>query len=339
MPAKKNTPFHTPNYKSVIIFLNRRCTVGCASCSAGALPGNSGELTTQWLSCFFRKIEKTGFPKYIIWTGGEPFLSIDSLQHGISLASSANYHSEILTSGSWFDSHPGWLELLKASRNISLRISLDTEHQEKVSISLIIALIRKALELHVEVNFTLREIPGLPPSPTLYIDRIKKELPGFYRQNCNRSRWIHYIPHIPVKEINPVYRGMKTGPYRKPCSMISRDLVIGEDGMVYPCCGFFSLPVTQRKALQIGDPIKESWETLSSRQANNSLFGTLKEKGPYGICKELNIKLNIKPGSMEPGPFQNICHLCLALLDQNGERVMDYYRAINPVGVFQGTGS
>jgi len=266
----------------VIIFLNRRCTVGCASCNAGAGSGNRGELSKEWLSGFFGKLKAGGlkFPGYIVWTGGEPFLSIDVLQWGVSLASGMGFHSEILTGGNWFAGHPGWLELVAAG-NVSLRISLDAEHQETVPISCVIALTRKALELQLEVNYTLREIPGREGAVKRYIDEIENALPEFYRGNKGRSRWLHYMPHIPISK-SASRSGFSGAVSFKPCKLVFRDLVIGNDGLVYPCCGLFSLPFYQK--LAIGDPLKESWEELTVRQRELPLFQALKKNGPCHLC-------------------------------------------------------
>ena len=297
-------------YQSLIIFLNRRCPVGCSSCNAGAVPGNPQELSVPWLSSFFPKVKNLKFPGYILWTGGEPFLSFDALKRGISIACAQGYHSEILTSGVWFASHPERLEPLAeiaGKGNVSLRISLDAEHQEKVPLSLVIALIGKALEKQLEVNFTLREIPGSRGFVHRCIEEIKKSLPEYYLRNRS-SRWLHYIPHIPISSEPSPPGTPPTQKYRQPCRMIFRDLVVGEDGLVYPCCGFVGFP--SRHALAVGDPITETWDTLAYRHRDHPLFRKLKEKGPYGICRESDLE----PETWEGAPFQNTCHLCLALL-------------------------
>jgi organic radical activating enzyme len=277
-----DSPTHL-KYQSVIIFLNRRCTVGCASCNAGAGPDYRGELSKEWLSAFFEKlkVEELKFSGYIVWTGGEPFLSIDALQWGVSLAAAAGFHAEILTSGNWFAAHPEWLESVAASGNVSLRISLDAEHQKIVSISCVIDLTRRALELQLEVNYTLREIPGQEGAVKRYVDEIKNNLPEFYLSSKVRSRWLHYIPHITISKFSS--RSEFSGPVSlKPCKLVFRDLVIGDDGLVYPCCGLFNLPFYQR--LAIGDPLKESWEVLTARQQELPLFQALKENGPCHLC-------------------------------------------------------
>ena len=311
-------------FQSIIILLNRRCGVGCASCNVDARSGNKNQLSSQWLASFFTKVEDLKFSGYILWTGGEPFLSFDALRTGIAIASQKGYHSEVLTSAGWYLSQPGWLENLPVKENISLRISLDAEHQEKVPLSVVIALIRRAGELGMEINFTLREIPGQQEPVNRSIEEIKRQLPEFYLHHCRRSRWLHYIPHIPVSPGGyPAHSNCidlpGTRKYKEPCRMAFRDLVIGEDGLVYPCCGFFGFSF--HRHLAVGDPMKESWESLFSRVFNHPLFRLLKEKGPYGICRELRLE----PEKWDWPPFQSPCHLCLALFKQKGEQVLKHF--------------
>jgi len=291
---------------NVIFFLNRRCTVGCASCNAGVSGGSTGELTPRWMEGFFDKIDDLQFSGYIIWTGGEPFLSFETLAKGIRLASRRGFNSEILTGGLWFKSNPEYLETLAAAGRFSLRISLDAEHQERVPMALVISLIKKALELKIEVNFTLRDIPGEEKSK---LSEIEKQLPDFYRENRGRSRWIHSIPHMPIAPggSRPRLRGQK---WRKPCQMGFKDLVIGEDGMVYPCCGLFGIPGHEQLAGQLFSDAKPT-----------PLYRVLKEKGPYGICKELNLA----PETWNWPYYDSPCHLCLALFHLHGDRVFKHY--------------
>lgn len=256
-------------YQALIIFLNRRCTIGCTACSAGATPLMGEELAPAWLDRFFQRLSQKPslFSGYLTWTGGEPFLSFNSLRHGVGLASQVGYQSEILTGGLWFDSSPGLLEELNPAGSFGLRISLDAEHQRLISLETVIGLIGRATELEIEVNFTLREIPckdekNEKNSARQSMREIKRRLPDFYERNVSRSRWIHRIPHIPF--------GAETAGEpvkRTPCRMAFRDLVIGEDGLVYPCCGFFGLPGHGRLAL--GDPLKKDWESLVAGKENH----------------------------------------------------------------------
>jgi organic radical activating enzyme len=311
---------------NLIFFLNRRCTVGCASCNAGVYTDKGNELSPKWLDKFFNTIHDAAFSGYIIWTGGEPFLSFEGLEKGISLAAHRGFLSEILTSGIWFENHPGYLETLAEKGSFSLRISLDSEHQDRVPMPLIISLIQQALELRIEVNFTLREIPGQPGSVKHFLEEIIEKLPQFYEENVIRSRWLHYIPHMPVAPMDErtsgcgkESRGSGGGNWRGPCKMGFRDIVIGEDGILYPCCGLFGIPGHERLAM--GDPLKESWETLEIGSQRAPLFRMLREKGPYGICRELGLE----PETWDWPPNESPCHLCHALFHRHADRVYRYY--------------
>jgi len=327
-------------YQKLIFFLNRRCDVGCASCNAAASPGNRGELSPEWLIDFLKKIDlpqySAGslspgngttaqglrFSGYVLWTGGEPFLSFEALKAGIDLTSRSGCHSEILTSASWFDSQPGYLKQLAAAGNFSLRVSLDAEHREKVPLDLVIALVEQAIGLGIETNFTLRRLPGRQEAVDYYIQEIKKSLPRFYRRNVSRSRWIHIIPHIPVAPSDshgtvspiPVHRK-----WQNPCRQGFEDLIVGEDGFIYPCCGLFTLPCYPR--LRVGNPLLEDWHTISARRHGNPLFRVLKTQGPYGICRELGLQ----PETWSWPSYQTSCHLCLALFYHHADRVLSYY--------------
>lgn len=298
--------------------------MGCATCDAGARPGNGSQLSREWLDAFFNRIDTGLFSGYITWTGGEPFLSFESLCYGINLAREAGYRSEILTSGIWYNTHPGYLKRLKRIAGtkgcVSLRISLDAEHQEKVPMSVVTGLVRAAVEINLQVNFTLREIPGREGEVKTYMDEIFGQLPEYCRQNSSRSRWLHYIPHIPLPDslasAEPESTPIPQHPhkYRQRCKIIFRDLVIGDDGQVYPCCGFFSLPEETCSGLVLGDPLRLSWSELAVLR-ERSLFQTLKEYGPYGICK----KMNLIPENWASAPFHNQCQLCLELVKFNSQ--------------------
>ena len=327
-------------YEKLIFFLNRRCHVGCASCNAAASAGNREELTPQWLSEFFTKIhaplkpaggqsqcngaaaQGLRFSGYVLWTGGEPFLSFEALKTGIALTSRFGFFSEIVTSASWFDRHPEYLKRLADAGNFSIRISLDAEHGERVPFGLVVDMVKRAISLGIETNFTLRTMPGRQEGVDHYIQKIKKTLPRYYRENVNRSCWVHIIPHIPVAaaalggtpDTFPHHRK-----WQRPCQQGFKDLVVGEDGFIYPCCGLFTLACYPR--FRAGNPLLEDWHTISDRRFRRPLFRALRTQGPYHICRELGLR----PESWGWPPFRTPCHLCLALFNLYADRVFAYY--------------
>jgi len=311
-------------YESVIIFLNRRCDVGCPSCNADAKLHESEELSIPQLSILLDRLKGLDFSGYIVWTGGEPFYSIESLLFGVGQASRNGFHSEILTGGSWFSPGSHYLESLSQVPGVSLRISVDPEHQRRIPFSQVIALTRRALELQIGVNYTFRRIPGVPDITHAFLEEVQRVLPDYYQKNHGLSRWIHYNPHVPIKPAAlSLPRGSIPGASADvshhevsvqsgggACKMVFRDVVIGNDGFMYPCCGLFTLPPGVRKGLTAGDPGVETWEELTYRHLSRHLFKTLREKGPLGLCLESKIK----PWEWGAGFFYNPCHLCLEVL-------------------------
>ncbi len=324
---------------NLIIFLNRRCPVGCASCNVGATARQEEERAPAWLEKFFQRTDDLTFSGYVLWTGGEPFLSLQSLEKGIGLAQSRGYTSEILTSGCWYTSRNSSLQRLlsavapagmltrkNGTGGFSIRISVDAEHRDSVPLERVMALAKSALELNIETNFTLREIPGRGDFLPEFLEVVKGELPEFYERNHCRSRWLHYLPHIPIEaggacgscgigkdEGNGKER--EKGRWRSPCKLGFRDIVVGADGLVYPCCGFFSIPGFAN--LAVGDPLVDSWEALGQRYTKKTLFRVLKEKGPYGICRQLKLS----PETWGWPVFEAPCQLCLALFREYGDQV------------------
>ncbi len=316
---------------NLILFLNRWCPVGCASCNAGVSNSPGDSLSPRWLTLFFNRLADGAldFPGYVIWTGGEPFLSFDSLKTGIQLATQHKYHSEILTSGIWFAEHPHYLSVLKQNGTFSLRISTDSEHQERVPVALLISLIKEARQMEIEVNFTLRQIPDAPDSPSLLLKTIKESLPDYYEENLQRTRWLHHIPHMPIEPVKEPSPGPPTlhPPTKKclkACNQGFKDIVIGADGLLYPCCGLFG--IANHQHLAVGNPLTETWNQLTQTITASPLFSLLKKKGPYGVCEELGLE----PEKWGWEPFKIPCQLCIALFRRHGQQVLDVYSEPKP---------
>ncbi len=291
--------------------MNRRCTVGCPSCNVLAEADRSLELSSDWLADFFGRVGDLDFAGYVTWTGGEPFLSFDSLKSGLLEACDKGFRSEILTSGIWFRDEPGLLEEIAGIEGVSLRVSVDAEHQRSVAVGELIRLIARADELNLEVNLTLREIPEDPLAVKRTMAAIEDALPEFVEKNRGQSRFCHRIPHMPVRDPRlpspPSPGETSTGKkWKKPCTLAFRDLVIGEDGIVYPCCGVIGLEARSRFAL--GDPLRLSWKELLRLRDEHPLLKDLRREGPFQIA----IDNGLEPQQWHL-PFKTPCHLCLVL--------------------------
>ncbi|MCP4215020.1 MAG: hypothetical protein GY765_10200, partial [bacterium] len=246
--------------------------------------------------------------------------------------------------------NPEHLKTLSKSGSFSIRISLDAEHQERVPFSLLFSLIEEALALDIEVNFTLRCIPGRKDCIGDFLDQLSQKQPDYYHANINRSRWLHRIPHMPINPESPPTPSCASEPAATPgekpakakwrgrCKIHSKDMVIGEDGLIYPCCGFPGMK--NHTALSPGTPPcgeefpgNHNWDTIEKNNAANPISRILREKGPYAICKEMNLD----PETWKLPPFEIPCHVCLPLFHRHGEQVVRHY-AMPPAGLPAGQG-
>jgi len=250
-------------------------------------------------------------------------LSFESLKTGLIIAADHGFTSEILTSGIWYRTDPCLLDEIAGIDNVSIRVSVDSEHQESVPVDQIVALLTRADQLGIEANLTIRDIPENPGVLHHTLTTIEEALPEFYSKNRDRSRFCHRIPHMPVYDPEGQTPGAAavrpgSGKWRKSCGLGSRDLVVGEDGIVYPCCGVIGLDC--RSVFSIGDPLKKTWQELLSMRDRHPLLRVLREEGPY----QMAISHGLTPEQWRTR-FETACHLCLTLFTFFPEQIVTPY--------------
>ncbi len=312
------------DFQNTVLFLNRRCAVGCPSCNVSAAADRVEELSPVWLMDFFARARDLDFAGFVTWTGGEPFLSFESLTAGIELAGDTGFRSEILTSGIWYRDEPGLLEEIAGFEGVSLRVSVDAEHQRSVAVGQLISLLSRADELAIETNLTLRDIPGDPEAVKRMMAVIEDALPEFMEKNHNRSRFCNRIPHMPLNNPNhPLQclsgQSSNNKKWQKRCDLGFRDLVVGEDGIVYPCCGVIGLDC--RPSFAIGDPLLLSWKELLRRRDEHPLLDDLRGQGPLQMAR----RAGLDPEQWNTR-FQTPCHLCLTLFTHFPDKMLKHCR-------------
>lgn len=295
-------------FNNVIIFLNKKCDVGCENCNVNASISNERSLSKQDLLKIFKIHSDFNLPNFFTWTGGEPFLSFEELIYGVTTSNERGISSEILTSGSWFRENRNYLKELREAGKFSLRISIDEEHQKIIPFKTVLDLTGYGLDLGIKINFTLREIPGQKLDLTTCKDKILQKFPKLR----NKSRCFHYIPHFSTQPADGGKTKISGNQWKEPCKIILRDLVIGNDGNIYPCCGIFQKPDFSTWALAnidniIPDRIDNTFDAIPDLRV-------LQGEGPYGILKRDKIKVENLNWSL----IKNPCDLCFALWNSCG---------------------
>jgi len=290
-------------FRNAIIFLTRRCPLGCNSCNVGATASPGADLSLDQLDRFFARQSRYSLTEHLIWTGGEPFESVERLEYGIKAAARLGLQSEVLTSGSWYRVNPGYLEWMKGMGDFSLRISLDGEHQSRVPLGEIFDLIGAGLGLGLAINFTLRDIPGQDFDIWKVKSMILQKFPGLK----DSSRRFHVIPHFYTRRQGKGPVQVVGQRWRRPCDQIGRDLIIGNDGRVYPCCGIFQHPEYRRLSLGAIEDLQltELLELLRKRPD----LDRLQSLGPAAELERLGLRVD----ELDWPVIQNPCDICFAL--------------------------
>ena len=308
--------------RSVIVFLHRNCTVGCDHCSARAVPDLSGGWHETQLKCLFKRLSDLHAPPYIVWTGGEPFLTPDLLRAAVITAGESGFHSEILTSGGILP--PDFiLDAIGSVPGTRLRISVDALHARHIPLECIARLAAAAEKSGMKVCFTLRDIPGLPPAADL-LSRVGELIPGLFSRQRD-SRFIHSIPHVPIQD--PPSPGVPADPESPapelPCRNGFQDLVVGEDRSLYPCCGAVSF--ADRDLLRLGYTRVRTGKDPPYSLVVPPLAELLQSRGPSGLAQALDRH----PHSICSPPIEHPCRLCYALFRDCGNEIRNRF-AQNP---------
>jgi pyruvate-formate lyase-activating enzyme len=304
-PADLNEPARlTLSPRSVILFITNTCDVACPTCNTGAQHDSGVVLSPAWTERFLRSLPQRD--TWITWTGGEPFKAFDTLHRGLRIATERGFHSEILTSGNWYRYHPGLLERLAETGVFRLRISLDPEHQRVVPMDLVHTLVDDILNRRIPVGFTLRKMPGYAPAHTIH-ELIRKH-PTLLQDKTAGSRMFHVIPTIPAG-ISASTGGNRAPDFAdKPCRRGFRDLVIGPDGRVYPCCGLFGLGIDDMVC--VSETPFETTDFVHDIINARSIFRRLLQDGPYRLA----LQNSIIPDRLPVSGYTCQCHACRLIL-------------------------
>jgi len=274
-------------FTSLIIFLNNICPVGCETCNVSAKPDNNEEISDNDIDLILNEAKAHELTSYIIWTGGEPFYNPEKLKRAVLNAYKSGFVSEILTSAFYMPPN-NFFNSIKGS--LSVRISIDSEHQSVVKVEKLLKFSEIVINNGIDINFTVRKIPGNEFPVKDIFEKFKSSFPGYYKKRENDKRWIHNIPHIPLKENDPyILKSDNIGSETGGCKFVFRDLVAGWDGKIYPCCGLFSLTDFDKYSVI---PIKvDMIEDLGQKMKENDIFKKVKLVPGLNACRKCHCYL------------------------------------------------
>jgi radical SAM protein with 4Fe4S-binding SPASM domain len=283
----------TSNLFRLGLILTYRCNAECRHCFFESSPRREETIPLKLGIKAIDEATKLG-AEWISLTGGEPFLEPVLVSAFIKHASKSGLKTEIVSNGYWATSIQEANRILEHLKDIgldALNLSIDDFHQEYIQVTSVKNAYWAAQSLGIKLilmttttknnKITAKTIPELLKDDKLQIiggKRIRD-------------------PHALLIEtpVTPTGRGKDITEHdytlisEVKCSEILRDIGIGPDGSVYPCCG----PLASKNTL--GNINEQPLKTILEEAEQNPFFASIREGTPLS------------------GAFTSKCHACLSL--------------------------
>lgn len=234
--------------------------------------------------------------EWISFTGGEPFLELDLLETLIAHANERGLKTEIVSNGFWAETPEkaeSILVPLWGSGLDVLNLSIDDFHQEHVPIFNV----KNAYETAKRLGIKIVIMTATSKNNRITAEKIPELLQDEKILIIGGSRVRDPNALLVETPVTPAGRGesIKDHEYTLmteiQCSAALRDIGIGPDGAVFPCCGSLATRIS------LGN-IKDS---------------TLKDI--LNKAKKHEFLASIRKGTPISGVFTTKCHACVSLVE------------------------
>jgi radical SAM protein with 4Fe4S-binding SPASM domain len=277
------------------LLLTFRCNAECRHCFFASGPHRDEVMSTD---LGIKAIDEAAVlgAEWISFTGGEPFLELALLEPLIAFANELGLKTEIVSNGFWAETPEKAESALMPLWGLGLdvlNLSIDDFHQEYVPIKHVKNAYDAAKKLGLKIvimtttsknnNITAEKIPELlQDEKILIIGRSHVRDPNALLVEtpvtpAGRGESIEDPEYMLMTEIQ--------------CNEALRDIGIGPDGSVYPCCGPLAARIT---------------------------LGNLKDsrlKEILNRAKKDEFLASIRKGKPISGAFITRCHACISLLE------------------------
>ena len=277
------------------LIITLRCNAECRHCFFESGPARGEVMSLVLAQRAIDEAKQLG-ASWVSLTGGEPFLEIDLLSDLIQYASNAGLNTEVVTNGFWAETLQAANDKLSVLREFGLdvlNLSLDDFHQEYIPSSSVRNAFMAAKELGIKVvlmtttaknnKITANIVPELLQDDNIQVlGRPKIRDP---------SALLIETPITPIGRGTNITELDYTLITEVKCSEALRDIGVGPNGDVYPCCGPLANKIT------LGN-------------LNDSSLKEILENGKRNPIVEL-----IRKGATISGPFTSKCHACYCLTE------------------------
>jgi len=283
----------TPNLFRLGLIVTYRCNAECRHCFFESSPRREETITLELGITSIDEAAKLG-AEWISLTGGEPFLEPLLVSSFIKHASESGLKTEIVSNGYWATSVQEATRILEPLKDLgldALNLSIDDFHQEYIPITSVKNAYWAAHGLGIKIII----MTTTTKNNKITAETIP-ELLGDEKIQVLGDKRIH-DPHalLITTSVTPVGRGLDLTEHdytlfsEVKCREILRDLGLGPDGSVYPCCGPLASKIT------LGNINEKSLKKILEEAEQNPFFASIREGAPVS------------------GVFTSKCHACLSL--------------------------
>jgi len=283
----------TSNLFRLGLILTYRCNAECRHCFFESSPRREETITLELGIKAIDEATKLG-AEWISLTGGEPFLEPVLVSAFIKHASKSGLKTEIVSNGYWATSVQEATRILEPLKDMgldALNLSIDDFHQEYIPITSVKNAYWAAHGLGIKIII----MTTTTKNNKITVETIPELLGDEKIQVLGVNR-IHN-PHALLIEtpVTPVGRGVDLAEHdytlfsEVKCREVLRDIGLGPDGSVYPCCG----PLASK--IILGNINEKPLKTILEEAEQNPFYASIREGTPVS------------------GAFTSKCHACLSV--------------------------
>lgn len=288
-------------FRTVGLSLTLQCNFRCAHCITESSPENRQKLFRNDAEMLVREIAAES--PAICFTGGESFLTKDTLLSCLELARRSGVISTLVTNAFWATSDARAREILLELMSAGLQgicISLDRFHLDYVS-----------PQNAIRVAAISKEI-GL--SHAIRVCRTKRDSFATKLLATYKSSEFHF-QIVKVLRLGRA-RGLSVNSFnetrsipRARCSTVLSPIV-QPDGSVQACCGP-GIHFSRENPLHLGNWRKEPLSKILRRARSDAFIMALSNQGPAGLIKMIDGDGMAEYFPRRRKTFTGICELCL----------------------------
>lgn len=303
------------DFACLTLLLTYRCPAVCDHCIFESSPKATATLDPGTAERVIAAISRQSPPPGLSFSGGEPFLQLDTMKRLAAFALERGMPSEAVTSAAWVADAGRTRATLAELGERGLRtlcVSYDRFHAPYVKAEKIRTAVTQALELGIRVVVnTMADPDDVRERREMLAEALA--LPLAVVDSC----FVNVLPTSPVgrarTHVDRYY--YPDHPPTGGCQFAGRIVAVSPYGFVYPCCGSVLGAPPERAGLMIQDDLTgrsvDEIAAILEDLKNDLFFNLLSVLGPYGILQELRKR---EP-ALQTRPYTNQCDACLEFTD------------------------